>query len=173
MEKIDLHIHTNLSDRDYDIKNIIQYSKVNNCFKIAITDHEVIRDYQNIGIKENINIINGIEFNSSEKGLHILGYGIEDIDNMSKYANNLHQENEWITFELVNKLEEKGIDISIEKLIKYLRQNNLIYTYLDKRHLLKYLISKEFAKDVYDTYKRLIVRGTELYSIKKNIIKMK
>lgn len=169
MLKIDLHMHTNLSDGDYNINEIIELSKRNNCYNIAITDHEVVKDYNSIAVENEINIISGIEFNSSEKGMHILGYGIKDIERLSNYIDELHMENESVTYQLIKKLENKGIDISIEELINYLENKNLIYKYLDKRHVVKYLIEKGYTQNVYDTYKNLIGRGTELYIPLKKI----
>lgn len=169
MAIIDLHIHTNLSDGAYAISEIVSFSKQNNCNTIAITDHEFIQDYSSFEKKYHINIINGIEFNTSIKGLHILGYGICNINNIQTYMDWLHRENEEVAYLLIDKLKSKGIDISLEKLKLYLKLHNFKYKYLDKRHIVKYLINQGITKDVWDTYQRLIGRGTELYIPLKKI----
>ena len=163
MKKIDLHIHTNLSDGEHNISQVIEFAKANDCNKISITDHEIIKDYSIISANENIEIINGIEFNTSVSGLHILGYGIKDIPKVQKCMRFLHEENEHITFELIDKLKKLKYDISKEKIELYLSNIGIYYDYLDKRHVVKYLIHMGYTKDVLDTYKNLIGRGNPLY----------
>lgn len=169
MEKIDLHIHTNLSDGNHDINSIINFSKKNQCNKIAITDHEIINDYSIVAKENNIEIINGVEFNTSEKGLHILGYGIKNIQMIQEKMDFLHRENEHISFELVEALRKLNYDISIEQIEEYLYIKEIKYKYLDKRHIAKYLIDKGFTKDIPDTYNNLIGKGTSLYIPLKKI----
>lgn len=169
MEKIDMHIHTNLSDGDLKIEEIIKKAKENNCFKIAITDHEIIKDYKKISMNNNIDIINGCEFNTSEKGMHILGYGILDLDYIKYNIDNLHKENEEVSFKLIDKLIHLGFDISSDKIKQQLLLEGIEYDYLDKRHIVKYLINKGYTKSVGDTYKYLIGRGTDLYLPLKKI----
>jgi len=38
----------NMTIRKIKIEEIIKKAKENNCFKIAITDHEIIKDYKKI-----------------------------------------------------------------------------------------------------------------------------
>lgn len=169
MKNIDLHIHTNMSDGDLAIDDIIKISKNNQCDLIAITDHEYIQDYSYYSNFYGINIINGIEFNTDIRGLHILGYGIVDIDKVNSFMDYLHQQNECVSFELIERLMKRGYDISTEKIDEFLKMINIKYKFLDKRHITKYLIYKGYTKDVYDTYKNLIGRGTELYIPLKKI----
>ena len=169
MEKIDLHMHTNLSDGDFSIDEIIDMAKKNDCNKIAITDHEIINDYSIYLNKQKINIINGVELNTSEKGMHILGYGMLNVDPLKKVIQDLHKENEEVTFKLIRKLANKGFDISKDEIIKFLNEQGFKYDYLDKRHVVRYLISKKYTKDVPSTYKNLIGRGTEFYLPLKKI----
>lgn len=169
MEKIDLHIHSNLSDGNCDVNEIIKISKNNNCNKISITDHEIINDYSTIGNKNALTIINGIEFNTFERGMHILGYGILDLEKVNNVMDSLHRENEYISFELIEKLKKLNINISKEKIDEYLNSVGIKYKYLDKRHIVKYLIYKGYTKNVPDAYNNLIGKGTELYIPLKKI----
>ena len=162
MEKIDLHIHTNLSDGDFNIDEIINISEQNNCNKIAITDHEIIEDYSKYCVNNNFEIINDVEFNTSEKRMHILGCGILDIEPIKKLIYDLHKENEEVTFKLIEKLASKGFRISKDEIINFLNVQGFKYDFLDKRHVVKYLINSGYTKDVPSTYKDLIGRGTEL-----------
>jgi len=169
MEKIDLHIHSTLSDGDLNIEEIIKIAKSNNCNKIAITDHEVIRDYTKKIQEYKINIINGIEFNTSIRGMHILGYGIIDMEQVKSFIYKLHKENEAISYQLIKKLSHRGFNISEELIDEYLGLKGIKYDFLDKRHIVKYLIDKGYTKDVPETYNKLIGRGTDLYIPLKKI----
>ncbi|MEG0138035.1 MAG: hypothetical protein RR708_03540 [Bacilli bacterium] len=95
--------------------------------------------------------------------MHIVAYGITNINEINKCMNELHSENEDSSLKLINLLQKKNINISLESVDEYLNSIGLKYTYLDKRHIVKYLISKGITKDVYDKYKNLIRRGTDLY----------
>ena len=169
MEKIDLHIHSINSDGELNIYEIIKLATKNGCYKISITDHDFIDDYSSLVESQLLEVINGIEFNCSIKGMHILGYGIKNIDNIKKVLNNLHSENQDVAIKLIEKLHNKGFNISVQQLIAYLEVKNINYSFLDKRHVVKYLIENKYTKDVYETYKNLIGRGTDLYIPLKKI----
>lgn len=169
MEKIDLHIHTNLSDGDYSLDEIINISKQNHCNKIAITDHEIINNYSAYCINNNFDIVNGVEFNTSEKGMHILGYGILNMAPIRKTLYDLHKENEEVTIALIEKLANRGFRISKDEIINFLNKQGFKYDFLDKRHVVKYLINSGYTKDVPSTYKNLIGKGTDLYLPLKKI----
>ena len=160
MEKIDLHIHTNLSDGDYSLDEIINISKQNHCNKIAITDHEIINNYSAYCINNNFDIVNGVEFNTSEKGMHILGYGILNMAPIRKTLYDLHKENEEVTIALIEKLANRGFRISKDEIINFLNKQGFKYDFLDKRHVVKYLINSGYTKDVPSTYKNLIGKET-------------
>src|SRR5699024_12633950 len=97
-------------------------AKKNGCDVIAITDHERVKDYRALEEKYNIRIIPGIEFNTSETNLHILGYAIEDIVAMTDRMKSLMLQNEIVCFEVIKRMQQDGFDISKEKIEEYLRQ---------------------------------------------------
>ena len=164
MKKIDMHLHTTFSDGDVDVKEVINTSRNNNCSLISITDHEFLNDYSYLNESFNdIDIVNGIEFNTNEKGVHILGYKIEDIDYINNFMDNLHKDNEHVSFELIDALEKIGYNISNEQVSEYIKSIGLSYKYLDKRHIVRYLVDNNYTKSIYDTYANLIGVGTKLY----------
>lgn len=163
MEKIDLHIHSNISDGDLSIEEIIKLAKKNDCNKIAITDHEKINDYSLIAKNNDITIINGIEFNSSEKGMHILGYCHENIDLIKKVTSEINTSNENVCFEVIELLHKAGYDISIQQVIDFIISNGFNYDNMDKKKIVKYLIYKGYAKNVLDAYDSLIGRNQKFY----------
>lgn len=85
-KKMDLHIHTNLSDGVLSPKEVIDIAINNRVSVISITDHDTILAYDdelfNYASDRNITIINGVEISTKldKIGIHILGYDF-DINN--------------------------------------------------------------------------------------------
>ncbi len=168
MGKIDLHLHTNNSDGSLSNKEVISLALQNNCSAIAITDH----DFASSEIQENnsdIEIINGIEFNTTVTNMHILGYGILNPQELNYFLKRIKFQNELVTLKVINLLQNDGYDISEYKVIKYLAENNFNYNILDKRKLVKYLIYKHYVSDVLSAYQNLIGLGQKYYVPNKKI----
>lgn len=162
MRKIDMHIHTCMSDGEFNIFEILNLAKSNNCSLLAITDHEYIEDYHYLSTPE-LRIYNGIEFNTAIKGLHILGYEFQNITEIQKIMKKLHNDNETVTYELITLLAKDGYDISVEQVKQFLKEKHIECNYLDKRHVVKYLINRKYSNSVYETYSKIIGRGTKYY----------
>lgn len=163
MSKIDLHLHTNLSDGLLSPENVIILAKENGCQTIAITDHELCENYELLSQKYDINIISGIEFNTSISNLHLLGYGIIDFDKMNAEMLSLRKLNEVICIEVIERLRKDGIEVSIKQLKDYLDSINLDSQILDKRKLVKYLIHMGYSSTIVETYQKLIGKGQKYY----------
>ncbi|MBO5529888.1 MAG: PHP domain-containing protein [Bacilli bacterium] len=122
--RIDLHMHSNLSDGVLTPKEIIDTAKENGVDTICIADHDTIEAYTKELIeyaKENgINLIKGVEISTKDKvGVHVLGYNI-DINNeelkdtLYKLRNSRH-----IYLHDVSKaLNKIGYKVNIEELDK-------------------------------------------------------
>ena len=78
-KKVNLHIHTNLSDGEGDFAQIINSAKNQNYKLISITDHNTVEAHQLI--KDPI-LLTGVEFDCwfGYVFIHLLAYGI-DINN--------------------------------------------------------------------------------------------
>ena len=84
--KIDLHIHTKMSDGELTPKEVIDKAIENKVKVISIADHDTIEAYteefiqyaENKGIK----LIKGVEISTkiNKCGIHVLGYNI-DVEN--------------------------------------------------------------------------------------------
>lgn len=80
--KINLHIHSNLSDGEMDFDSLVEQAKALNMKYIAITDHNCVLGHKKTKYKNDSILIKGVEFDCFYKMslLHILGYGI-DVEN--------------------------------------------------------------------------------------------
>lgn len=84
MCKADLHIHTNMSDGDKSIYEIIDMAKKRKVSCISITDHDTVSAFEGFENKEeDVQVIPGVELSTNHNGstVHILGYFI-DVDNI-------------------------------------------------------------------------------------------
>ena len=90
-KKIDLHIHTNCSDGDNSIYEVIDMAINNKLDMISITDHDTIGAYEeelfDYAKDNNIKIIPGVEISTKNDkcGIHVLGYNI-DLNNKEFFA---------------------------------------------------------------------------------------
>ncbi len=165
MEKIDLHIHTNLSDGSISSDEVIKKAYAEGCKLIAITDHDIA--YENNS--DNNFIIPGIEFNTAYRNMHILGYGISDSKALNNDLLRLRLENELVVLKVIKLLEESGFDINPQKLYEFLEQEDLDTSILDKRKLVKYLIAKGYASDILGAYQTLIGVNQKYYVPNKKL----
>ena len=163
MKKIDLHIHTTSSDGFLTPDEVVDLDKKNGCHEIAITDHDYIEDLSHLENKYNIKIIPGIEFNTSVSNLHLLGYDISDIDLVNRKLQILREKNEEVCYTLINNMMNAGYDISVEKISNYIKEMNFKSDMIDKRKIVKYLISKGYTNNTYETYQKLIGQNTRFY----------
>lgn len=123
--KIDLHIHTKMSDGELTPKEVIDKAIENKVKVISITDHDTIEAYteeliqyaENKGIK----LINGVEISTkiNKCGIHVLGYSI-DAEN-EKFKESLYKirnaRHEYL-YKVSEKLEKLGYYINTEELDK-------------------------------------------------------
>lgn len=61
MSKVDLHLHTNLSDGLISPEDVVIKAKNNDCKIISITDHELLNEYD--ALAKNIILILFLELN--------------------------------------------------------------------------------------------------------------
>ena len=81
-KKVNLHIHSNVSDGESDFDKLVEQAHKFNMKYISITDHNSIEGYKKTKYFNDPILIKGVEFDCFFRlsVLHILGYGI-DIEN--------------------------------------------------------------------------------------------
>lgn len=124
-KKIDLHIHTTMSDGALTPKEIIDEAYKNGVSIIAIADHDTTEAYTDelftYADSKNIKLINAVEISTkgSKVGIHILGYNFdlknkEIQEKLCKIRNIRHD----YLHKVANKLEELGYIVNVEELDK-------------------------------------------------------
>lgn len=163
MSKVDLHLHTNLSDGLISPEEVVVKAKNSDCKIISITDHELLNEYDVLADKYDIDIISGLEFNTSISNLHLLGYAVKNFELVDEVMQDLRMKNEMVCLEVIELLRKDGFVISVELIKRYLQEINLDYTILDKRKLVKYLMHMGYSNSIVGTYETLIGKKQKYY----------
>ena len=125
MKKIDLHIHTTVSDGSLTPKEVIDEAYKNGVSVISIADHDTIEAYNDelysYASMRNIKIINAVEISTkaSKAGIHVLGYNFNLNDSkfnemLCKIRNARHH----YLHNVAEKLIKLGYFLHIEELDK-------------------------------------------------------
>ena len=124
-KRIDLHIHTNISDGLLTPKQVIDEAVKNGVSVIAIADHDTIDAYNDnlfqYAKSKNVEIINAVEISTKidKTGIHVLGYNY-NLNNtkfkerLSKVRNARHD----YLRNVAIKLSELGYTVNVEELDK-------------------------------------------------------
>lgn len=165
---IDLHMHTTASDGEFRPAEVVKIAKKRGIDIISITDHDTAKGVEeaylagkNIGIK----IIPGIEFSAKDKEakkVHILGYNIDYknqnfIEVYESYTRDRDRRNQ----EYINKFQSMGINIKIEDVKKFAKNENV-----RKTEFAKALLEKGYIENEEEAYIKYI-NTEEFKSIKR------
>lgn len=164
MEKlIDMHTHTNYSDGELSLEELIKLAISKNIKALAITDHDTIEEIKTINrnssliINSGINIINGIELSAKvDQGtMHILGYNI-DIKNTTLN-------------EKLLTLKDNSINSVLSILEQIKRDYDIVFCYEDIRKLIntnhnlgridiaKLCVMYGYASNIKDTFNKYLI----------------
>ncbi|MFO7886755.1 MAG: PHP domain-containing protein [Eubacteriales bacterium] len=156
---VDFHIHSTNSDGSDTPEEIFKRAKNKNIKFISITDHDTLNGIEEnkvLAKKYNINYIPGLEVSAydypNNRKCHIVGLYVEKgydvLDNMIERTSFLRHQ---ISVKQITKLSELGYDINLKELINN-RKSKVIF----KQHIMKSLINKGYANNIYgEFYKKM------------------
>ena len=124
-KRIDLHIHTTMSDGELTPKEVIDEASKNGVSIIAISDHDTIEAYTEelfeYAKSKGINIINAVEISTktNKAGIHVLGYNfnLNDEEMRNKLYKIRNARHEYL-FAVAKKLNELGYYLNTAELDK-------------------------------------------------------
>lgn len=156
---IDLHVHTNNSDGDFNPKEIIDIARENDVKTLAISDHDTIKelpDFRSYLFEDMIGI-NSVEFssyiflNGKKIRLHILGYGFSiDDSHLNNLLEELRQKRIEAHINLLNFLK-KSLTTIPEKSISNLDMDR--YCWFD-RDLIKCMELEGYDSELINHFKK-------------------
>lgn len=177
--RIDLHVHSDISDGSCTPKELIELAAHENIKAVALTDHDSIEgigEASKAAKENNIDFLSGIEISSLYQNgriLHILGIAI-DIENQefqNAYINMKKAREESVKY-ILKEIEKQGVHIDIESL-----KEKALGKHLDRYDIYRYFVENNIcnsAQEIWDKYLDLIPYGQgELIKIEDtlNIIK--
>lgn len=124
-KRIDLHIHTTISDGVLTPKEVIDEAVKNGVAVISIADHDTIDAYTDeifeYAKSKNIKLIPAVEISNKTKksGIHVLGYNfdLEDIEFKEKLKQIRNARHDYL-HKVAKKLEELGYYVNLTELDK-------------------------------------------------------
>lgn len=161
---IDLHVHTTASDGQYSPSQIIQMAAEKTFKAIAITDHDTIAGIPEAKIaaeKYNITLVPGTELNINTKRgeFHLLGLGLQkESPSLKKILEELQGNRLLRNQEIISKMQNAGIDISLEEI-----QNNFPNTEIGRPHLAKMLVLKKIVKNNQQAFDKYLGQGRPFF----------
>ncbi len=154
---IDLHTHTTASDGLLTPLQVIEFAKEAGLSAIAITDHDTINGYLAAKKKAeelDIELIPAVELSTSHRGedFHLLGFLI-DCENPEflKKINSFQEERRVRGEKMVEKLNELGIDLSMETVERIAGESSV-----GRPHLADALLKEEFVNTYDEAFARYL-----------------
>ena len=161
---IDMHIHTNYSDGELNLDEIIKLAIDNKIGILSITDHDTLNGIKQIDRNDSfikdygINIINGIELTAKvDKGImHILGY---DFDINNKVLN-----------DKMSVLKDNSLNSTLSIMEQIKRDYGIVFHYDDIKELVnsnhnlgrpdiaKLCIKYGYANSVRDAFNKYLIK---------------
>ena len=161
---IDLHVHTTASDGQYTPTQIIEKASDKNIGVIAITDHDTVAGIQEgaAAAKEHgITFVPGVELNISYPTgeFHLLGLGFKQISpSLTEILDNLVKNRELRNVQIIEKMREAGVDITLEEMIA-----DFPDTVLGRPHFAAELVKKKVVKTRQQAFDRYLAKGRPWY----------
>lgn len=169
--KADLHTHTHYSDGVHSPEELIIKVKRAGITCLSITDHDnvdAISESIQIGKKHGIDIIPGCEISSEHNGkeTHILAYFIDyNNQELLDHLHNFRKERMRRAEKIVHRLNELGIPIKLNEVLKYVKGSASI----GRPHIAIALVEGRYIDNYYEVFNNYIGDDKPAYVKKPNI----
>lgn len=154
--KVDMHMHSTVSDGSFSIPELIERAKKNGLDAIIITDHDTLSHAEQIPEHPAVRTEAGIEISAFdyEKNMrvHLLGYNIQHPEYITKFIQPTLEARHENSLKQISILNAHGYKIDVNDVHK--ADSKYIY----KQHIMEYLVrhkqaSELFGEFYYNTFK--------------------
>ncbi len=156
---IDLHVHSNYSDGTCSPTQLVQMALSKSLRAFALTDHDTtdgIPEAMEAAQGTGLEVIPGIEFSTTydKKDIHVLGLGIQYEQEafqeaLKRFQNSRNTRN----LQMIEKLQEHGIDISYEKILEQYPDCASVWT---RAHFARYLFEHGYVSSRNEAFDRYL-----------------
>lgn len=161
---IDLHVHSTASDGQYSPGQVIEKAAEKNISVLAITDHDTVaglEEGKNAAKSHNLTFVPGVELNINYPTgeFHLLGLGLKEISPLLvELLDNLVKNRELRNIQIIEKMREAGVDISLEEMKEHFPD-----TVLGRPHFAAELVNKKVVKTRQQAFDRFLAKGRPWY----------
>lgn len=162
MKKIDLHVHTSVSDGTSSPAEAVRLAKDAGLAAIAVTDHDAATGYAEAaaaGRELGVEVVPGIEISTKFKAsVHILGYFIDpDSDSMERVL-------EWIIHDRDDRNEKMAELMRGDGLpVDYAEMKKRFGDIVGRPHFAELLVEFGVARDIKDAFDRFVDKGKKYW----------
>ena len=170
MDRVDLHVHTTASDGTMSPRDVTSLAAMLGLKAIAITDHDTmdgIPEAGEAGELLNVSIIPGIEISTDYQGkdVHVLGYFLEsEHQKLRDYMDWVRRTRRERVEKILQRLQKKGFDISLEQLDK-----DHPGAVLGRPHIAGKLVELGAVDSVKEAFRRYLGEGRSCYVPRERI----
>ena len=170
MHRIDLHTHSCASDGSLTPSEVMQAAKEAGLTAVALTDHDTIagvREAMQAAGQLNIECIPGIELSAFYKNLevHIVGLFLNiDDPKLNKRLEDFRQIRENRNLRMIQKMQEAGIDITMEKLRE--AEGDAVIT---RANIARYLLHIGYIQSINEAFDKYLSPGMPFFVQKTGV----
>jgi len=161
---VDLHLHSNFSDGECSIRNLLEMACHKGVRAVSITDHDNTECYPQaieIGAELGMEIIPGAELSSEIDGvdIHILGYFM-DISNtaLQQKLQEMKDARYIRAQKMVENLNRQGIDLRFESVLKIAGHGSI-----GRPHIATAMLSEELVYSFKEAFEKYIGYDSPAY----------
>lgn len=170
MNTVDLHTHSTYSDGTFTPRELISYASKKELRAVALTDHDTLEgipEAVHYGGKYGVEVISGIEISTEYENneLHIVGLFVSNENaELVSALENLKRSRENRNIEMVEKLNQIGVNISYDNILK--RADGGIVT---RAHIAREIIANGYASSNNEVFDRYIGDHCQAY-VKRSVM---
>lgn len=172
MSKVDLHIHSNSSDGDYSVDEIMAQAESLGLEVISITDHDTIDGIKHVRSESGngeIEVLSGLQLTVEWKNiqLEMLCY-MFDVHNQRLNELLVVQRNnrESAFLAMCDKLDTLGLPIDAENILKSVNTSSL-----GRPHIARSMVTLGYVENTKEAFDRYLGSGGQAY-IKRQIVNL-
>lgn len=150
MIKVDMHIHSTISDGSYTMEEIVEMAEKKKLDAIVITDHDTLSHALKLPESNKVKVMAGIEVSAydydKDYRVHVLGYGIQNPDIVEKVVHPTLEARHANSLRQIEILNSQGFGIDIDRIKK--ADGKYIY----KQHIMDWLVNKGQVKELFGEF---------------------
>lgn len=166
----DLHCHTTASDGLLSPTELVKLAVKSGLKGIGITDHDTIQGWkeaEEAGTKYQIQILKGIELNTTWEGkeVHILGYEVDrSSSELLDQLRVLHEAREKRMLKILARFKNQGMNISVDEVQKFAQGESI-----GRPHIAQVLVERGYVKNIREGFDSYLGVGASAYVPRNNL----